>query len=418
MTEPEAKLFNYVSQLPSLGDVVVEFGTLSRKGESLQNQWIIGNGFQPVNDQAREQSAYEYTHSSIVAETPHLPSAEFRIIAQTCTGLLPWNDDAVRRKGFDQGFNGPRVLVPRGIATRHGSMRLRASYVEDPLTFQDSVQVIVVPPQDKRRGMLLAALLNSRVMLWYAFHGTSRFGAERPSVYQAELLRLPFPRPQDLPDQERSQSAADSLVAMIERQMRAADQLLAHQPSDQDVLEEIDALAYDYFCLSDEERILVEDTVEHKIPAVQPRHGTCPEIWRTSTLADRRAYAETLVKTLSRWLDGDCAIRTRLVARNDDLAVLCLSLTDAPSPFEYSEHDKASVDAELTRLVKHIHQPLRGNFRSMPDCRVFIDNDLFLVKLAEKRFWLRSSALADANSIALDLHAVVDQQREVQPGRA
>ena len=42
----------------------------------------------------------------------------------------------------------------------------------------------------------------------------------------------------------------------------------------------------------------------------------------------------------------------------------------------------------------------------MPDFRVFVDRDLFLVKPVGKRFWLRSAALADANAITLDLHAV------------
>lgn len=39
----------------------------------------------------------------------------------------------------------------------------------------------------------------------------------------------------------------------------------------------------------------------------------------------------------------------------------------------------------------------------MPDFRVFEGNDLYLVKPMQRRFWLRSSVLADANSVALDL---------------
>ena len=40
----------------------------------------------------------------------------------------------------------------------------------------------------------------------------------------------------------------------------------------------------------------------------------------------------------------------------------------------------------------------------MPDFRIFIGNHLYLVKPTQKRFWLKSSALADADAIALDLH--------------
>ena len=158
----------------------------------------------------------------------------------------------------------------------------------------------------------------------------------------------------------------------------------------------IDALTYDFFCLSETERILVEDTVEHTIPAAQPNRGSRPEIWNASAPSDRRAYARTLVDNLADWLDDDCAIRTRLVARNDDLAVLRLTLQDGRGAFDYAEDDKASVGAALSRLARTIEQPIPGNFQSTPDFRVFLDRDLFLVKPAAKRFWLRSAAMADA----------------------
>ncbi|MCY4372292.1 MAG: N-6 DNA methylase [Spirochaetaceae bacterium] len=420
LSEPEAKLFNYLSQFPRLGNLVVEFRKLPPRKESMQNRWVVGQGFQPAHADRVQRAAYEGEHSSIVAATPYLPVAEFRSIVQECGGLRPWRDGAVRRRGFEWGFKGPRVLVPRGIAAGAGyqGQRLRAAYIEEPLTFQDIIQAIVVPPRDERRGMLLAGLLNSKLMLWFAFHGTSSFGADRPEVKQAELLRLPFPAPDDLPDRERSASAADALVAVIEKQVRPTGQASGHQSSEGGVFEEIDGLAYEFFCLSDEEKILVEDTVEHTIPAVQPSRSSLPETWRPSTPDDRRAYARTLVQKLMGWFDGDCAIGTHLVARSDDLAILRLSLRDAPGAFAYSEDDRESVAEALARLIVHIHQPLPGNFQSIPDFRVFIDRDLFLVKPAEKRFWLRSTALTDANAIALDLHAVAGRRHEVRPGQA
>ena len=419
MSEPEAKLFNYLSQLPRLGDLVVEFGKLSRKRESTQNHWVVGQGFQPANLERVPDAANDHEHSRVVATTPFLPIDEFRILARTDEGLNPWKDGFVRRRGFEVGFQGPRVLVPRGIAAVAGhEERLRAAYVEVPLTFRHIIQAIVVPPGDERRGKLLAGLLNSRLMLWFAFHGTSSFGSERPEVKQRELLRLPFPAPDDLPDRERSRSAADALVAIIEEQVRGAGRTFGHQPSEQHVLNRIDGLAYEFFCLSDEETILVEDTVERTIPAVQPNRRDFPEIWRASTPRDRRAYARTLVENLTGWFEGNNAIGTRLVARNDDLAVLRLRLGDAPGAFDYTEGDDASVTEALSRLAEHARQPLPGNFQSMPDFRVFVDRDLFLVKPVGKRFWLRSAALADANAITLDLHAVASRRHDVRPGRA
>ena len=422
LSEPEARLFNYLSQFPRLGDLVAEFGTLSRRKESPRGRWVVGQGFQSANAKRVPRAAHKGHHSNIVTATPFLPIDEFRVLARTCEGLQPWKDSVVRRKGFEAGFEGPRVLVPRGVAI--GSSRegppLRAAYVEDPMTFWDIVQAIAVPPGDERRGRLLAGLLNSRLMLWFAFHGTSSFGAERPEVKQAELLRLPFPAPDDLPEPERSRAAADTLAAIVAKQLDPAFERL---PVERGVLKEVDELAYEFFCLSKEEKILVEDTVEHVIPAVQPNRGPSPALWRSSTRDDRRAYARTLSGALEDWLDGDGSIGTRLVARNDDLAILRLSLRDEPGAFDdaeddYAEDDDESVTEALSRLAEHVHEPLPGNFQALPDFRVFAGRDLFLVKPAGKRFWLRSAALVDANAIALDLHAVAGRRDETRSDRA
>ena len=414
MSEPEARLFNYLARFSRIGDLVVEFGALSRRRESTQNRWVVGQGFKPASDDRLDDAEYEREQSSVVATLPFLPIEEFRALVRTSQGLRPWKDGVVHRRGFEGGFTGPRVLVPRGVVVGagDGGQRLRAAYVEDPVTFRDIIQAVTVPPGDERRGKLLAGLLNSRLMLWFAFHGTSSFGSERPEVKQKQLRRLPFPEPNDMPERERAQSAADALVAVIEKRLRSTGRIPEQQLSERDVLEEIDELAYEFFCLSEAERLLVEDTVEHAIPAIQPNRGGFPETWRPSTPTDRRAYAKTLVDNLADWLDADRAIGTRLVASNDDLAILRLSLRDEPGAFDYSEDDDGRVGAVLSRLGEHIHQPLPGNFQSMPDFRVFIDRDLFLVKPIMKRFWLRSTALADVNAIVVDLHDFTGRRRD------
>ena len=418
LNEPEARLFNYLSGFPRLGDLVVEFGRLSRKNASARNRWVVGQGFQPANLERVEVASDAAHESSMVAATPFLPIDEFRVPARTGERLSPWKTAFVRRRGFEAGFRGPRVLVPHGIAVgADGRQRLRAAYVEDPLTFRHIIQAIVVPPQDERRGKLLAGLLNSTLVLWFAFHGTSSFGADRPKVHQAELLYLPFPGPDEMPDPGRSRAAADAMVNMIDEQVRHAGPAIGRQPNERDLLERIDDLAYDFFCLSEGEKILVEDTVVYTIPGAQPSPGRSPQVWQRSTANDRRAYARTLADNLADWFDGDCSIATRLVARNDDLAVLRLSLRDAAGDFDYAEDGDRSVTATLSRLAEHIRRPLPGNFQSVPEFRVFVDRDLFLVKPTGKRFWLRSTALADVNAIALDLHEATDRRRDPRPGR-
>ena len=411
MSEPEARLFNYLSQFRRLDDLVVGFGRLARRKKPTKNRWVVGQGFQPARIKQGEDSTYRPLHSKVVATTPHLPIGRFRPLAEGGVGLRPWRDGTVRRRGFQEGFDGSRVMVPRGVVAGTAGHRLRAAYVEEAVTFQHIIQAIVLPHGAKRHGMLLAGLLNSRLMLWFAFHGTSSFGADRPEVQQAELLRLPFPEPSEVLDEGRSRGAAEKIIAMVDGELRQS----AGTRSEFGDFDELDHQTYEFFCLSDEERVLVEDTTRFVIPSVQPHSNHLPELWRPSSASDRRAYARTLVDDLSNWFEGDSGIAAHLVARNDDLAVLRLSLRDAPAAFDYSEDADVSVAATVSNLAERARQALPASFVSVPDFRVFIDRDLFLVKPAAKRFWLRSAALADVSAIALDLQMALGSPHTTGP---
>ena len=150
--------------------------------------------------------------------------------------------------GFELGFSGPRVLIPRGVDTV--GRRLRATYLEAPLTFQDIIQALVVPRGEERRAKLLTALLNSRLIAWFAFHGTASFGSERPEVKQAELLTLPFPSPDDMPQRERSESAGNALVALVDRMIESADEPFGLGGNEWTTLDKVDHLTCEFFCLS------------------------------------------------------------------------------------------------------------------------------------------------------------------------
>ena len=394
ISDPEEKLFRYLSSLPRLQDIVNAGGA-----------WMIGQGFQPHRTGVPVTSRH-------VGRIPYLPIERFTSFVQRTDHLSPWDSSTVRRKGFEQGFTGPRVLIPKG-AIHTDQPRLRAAYVEEPVTFQDGIRAVVVPRGDEPRAKLLTALINSRIAVWFAFHGTSSFGAERPQIQQEELLFLPFPRPDDLPEQARARAAADKMVAVIDELMQAS-----YDPFgsiDGAVFAEIDRLAYDFFGLTDEEIILVEDTVAHVIPAVHPSRNSVPDVWRSSTAADRRSYAQALLHRMSDWFEGDYTVAARLEAHNDDLAILRLTLQREHEASEYHEVKSSRVNNVLADLAAQVGRPLAGNFQLVPDFRLVTGDHLYLVKPAQKRFWLRSAAIADADAIALDLQdsaAVSARQRD------
>ena len=405
MNDPEAKLFSYLSTFPKLEDFVDEYGDLKRGKKPTRNGWIIGQGFQPANADRFSDPDDKYKHSDVVERTPYLPISAFRALSQISDEFLPWRNGIVRRRGFEDGFTGPRILIPRTIDTIQ--QRLRAAYVDDPLTFQDIIQALVFPRGEERRAKLLTAFLNSKLAVWFAFHGTASFGSERPEVSQSELLRLPFPSPNDMTENKRSKAAEVALVSLINEVIDSVDTSNELRVNEENLFRRLDYLIYEFFCLSNDEILLIEDTIEWIVPAAQPNKVCFPDIWKPADLNDRQAYAEILLRSLAEWFKRDCAIEIQLKAINDNLAILCLTLNKSRKDVSYSEENGTPVSDILIDLYEHIHQPLSGNFQLMPNFRIFIGNHLYIIKPAQKRFWLKSAALIDADAIALDLQDAI-----------
>ena len=392
INEPEEKLFRYLSSFP-------------RVGELGRESWAVGQGFQ-----ARNRS--QPVRSKIVGRIPHLPIEQFVPLVQGTEDLSPWDSEWVHRKGFERGFLGPRVLVPKGVHTV--AMRLRATYVEKAATFRDSIRAIVVPRGAEDRAKLLTVLLNSRVAVWFAFHGTSSFGADRPQVMINELLLLPFPTPEVMPERRRARMAAEKMVSLVDERMQSGDNGLGD--GDREVPAEVDRLTYDFFCLSDEEIALIEDTVETILPGVQPGRGSVPEMWLASSSRERRRYAHALLLRMRDWFDSDYSVAGRLEAHNHDFGIFRLSLqADSVQP-EYYEVEDSGVEDILADIGGALgYEISEGSYSS--DTRIFVENYLYLVKPMQKRYWLRSAAQADADSIALDLQVALGRRGKRSDGR-
>lgn len=420
MREPDAKLFAYLARMPKLGDFIQDFGGLRRRREEAAGRWVVGQGYQPFNvDDEDEPEGGDVESiedagpiaSDLVGILPDLPIRAYSRLAVTADDRPPAASRDVRRRGFELGFSGVRVLVPRGVETAQS--RLRAAYCDEPLTFQHIIQAITVPKGEEIRAKLLTAVLNSRLAVWYAFHGTASFGSDRPEVAQADLLRLPFPSSADTPDGTGSTQAAKELVSIVDEAIARTKrpfELFQEQPY---LLRAIDELAYAYFGLSRDEVALIDDAVDYIIPALQPHEGHFPALWGAPDRPQRAAYADTLAASLSGWFRGRGGIGTRLMACSPDLSVLRLRLGEG-APYE--EDDDGELTDVLGKLHGHIKQPIDGNFQIMPDLRVFAGESLYLIKPMQLRFWLRSTALADADAIALELQQLTEPPRRRSAG--
>ncbi len=399
MTSPENKLFRYLSTYPRLRAKIAQHGGANaEQGKDPEPTWKTGQGFKPVLEDRLKDASYKWTRSEIVATNPFLPTKSFRIFAPDLESLTPRHDEAVHRRGFEKGFGGPRVLISKTT----GNRRLRAAYSETPFTFQAAIQAITVPDAGRERAKLLAALLNSKLLFWYAFHSTSSIVAERPEVHPAQLLDLPFPAPEETPEPQRSYDAARGLISLIDGASRKLDNPM--QPPDllDQMLNEIDRLACDYFVLTEREMLVVDETWEYIVPALQPGPSAFPRIWKPPSDEQRREYAQVLTSSLDDWTEADSRVSVTLVAKNHDLAVLRLRLCAMQDRVEYREESN-EVGRLLVEVARESNTELPGNIHQVSNLRMYAGDDMYMVKPNSLRFWMRTAARDDAEQVVVDI---------------
>lgn len=392
----EVGLFSYLGRLPRMASFVEQYSK-DRRG----SQWRIGVGFQPWRASKASGSSQRPVESAQIREYPFLPAREFAPLAIDQAKLKPPKSNSARRRGFEAAFRGSRILVRCGIGMSEG--RIRAAFVEKPLTFWDSIMGITVPENEQAIGKFIAAYLNSHLALWFAFHETASLGSERPLIRPSDLLQLPLPLPDDLLDPDSARTIRSNVVEIVDRVGSDSREVLASNTSITATLAQIDALIYKYFGLNDDERALVEEAVEYRFPSVQPSRRAFPSVWHETSPDDRRAYARAVQRRLTGWFTDNRSPAVRLVARNNDYAIIELSVGPRRRDTDYSEGDLRVYATALAELTDRLPGTKGRNFALTPDVRIFAGGRLFLIKPLQKRYWLLSAAMADSDAIVSDL---------------
>jgi hypothetical protein len=372
----------------------------------------MGQGFQPASATEREDEDFQPKSSRLVAELPHLKSKDFTRWVLPDVSPKAFGDAPLRRVGFEDGYRGPRVLLLQGMERTTG--RLQATFTKQSLTFRHSIQAIRSMAKERMVGSLdmklLTAVLNSGLAAWFLFHEAANPGAERSKVHEHELLRLPFRSFNDLDSNTEQYRAAKKIVALMDEFLRVRTEALLDSGLET-ALERFDHLVYRYYGLSEEDITVVEDTLAYIIPSVQPRRKREPPLWNTSRPEDWRQHYDTLTKALGSWLSDGVTIGGQITGYSEDLVMLRLWLGEPLPKPRFIADSGQQLRQVLARLSETLPQRESRNLHLSPNLRVFLDDELFLVKPRAMRFWLRSTALDDADSIAGHLFARAQESR-------
>jgi hypothetical protein len=380
-------------ELPRLADVVDQAEDREALPKKEWKRWFLAGGFQPLGDNDDPETS-----------KPALPQ-KFRLLkgSSKVIDLLLVSADCptnarnlgrLRRCPSDLSvFEAPHVIITKG---------LKVAYANFDVAFQDFARAIHGPRQDANILMFLAAYLRSRLARYYLFHTAAIWGAGRTDVRIDELLQVPFLTPENHSEPELAKMIVTKAARIVEglmddledfgRAERIAD---AHQA--------LRPLVERYFGVDENERVLLADTEDFWIKSATPTATAAPSVPTIALSApgDRMQYAVLLCQTLNEWARRGSWRFDPKIYEATSVAVVAInrskrSTNVAATPVVST---LTSTSEALIQKLMHLVSEQHGAVTWARGVKVFVDEQLYILKPLAGRFWTRTAALNDADDL-------------------
>ncbi len=388
-TPRDWRLLDRLALMPRLRDIVCQPGRGSAK------RWLIAEGFQPLGDND------DPTKAQILS----LPSRLFVQATAKALNLFLLEDDCeklssaqviVRERSNKntQAFKAPHVLVTKGFS--------RVAFADFAVSFRHALRGIHGPELDRDLLIFLAAYLRSDLARFFLFHTSSNWGVSRAEIHVEELLRLPFPLPNDMHNPKRCQAIVREIAAAVTKAANEASRDFADREGIvRRTQETVSELIEEYFDIDEIERMLIADTAKIIIPSVRPSRGkpNVPTI-KQSSKALRDSYTSLLCDRLNGWVKQESWVHGKVVADSSiGVGIVVLEKTrreEKPTQLSANNGELLKAIDNLQRITTKGH----GTFELVRGLRVFHKNLLYITKPLGQRFWTNTAALNDADEIA------------------
>ncbi len=394
-TARDERLLGRLMSFSQLGDITDQ--AQDRKGtpQAKWKRWIIGEGFQPLglHDDLKKSKDPWPEHTRFVEATDD--NIDLVLLPSDCGETAHEFGRLRRRPEFEDIFKKPHVIITKF---------LRIAFADFDVVFRHAARGLHGPPEDTSLLVFLAAYLRSPLGKYLLFHTAASWGNERDEVHLSELLRLPFPLPEELPDTKRAYAILRDVTSKVLAARETSffgrvERIAALQ-------DEIRPLIEEYFGIDEHERALIDDTAKIAIPSATPRKTTLATIPALADASERCEPYETLLcDTLSNWARrGRWAFAADVqIASKAGLAIV--GVWRVPRGQRLSSKTKAGrpASAELADALAKIqtHRFVhRGATALGLSLKLFIGDRLYIVKPLGGKYWSATAAMNDADEIA------------------
>ena len=301
-------------------------------------------------------------------------------------------------------FRAPLALI------RHSptDMRCTAAFSASDIVYRHAISAVIGKTGQEHLLKWLVAYINSPLMQYYQFLTSTRWAVERGEILQEEYLRMPFLVPDEKDPRLSKALAYFDEIAVLLQQHNVLDEA-EHQRAVEQRENAIAELIFDLYDLTSVERQLVQDVVEYGIGFFywSKRRRRKPQGAKAVQRPDvpmLKAYADTFVETVQAPLRYQGQTLNALVYQDGaPLSVVAFELVNLADAQETRSLESEDALRQVLRRLDHLLLEKRTEALYMRrHVRIYDESRLYMVRPSERRFWTRSQAFADADSVVVE----------------
>jgi len=305
----------------------------------------------------------------------------------------------LRRSPSEKIFTPPMVIINQGFS--------RKAFCDFPVVFRDTLQSITISEENKSEEnkkllMFLSAVLNTNLADYYSFHISGNLGIERDHFYLNEIEHLPFPLPEDTSNPQDSCRIIGTIAKyMNELKASIEKNYLAQQEQTKAAMRNIEPLVYEYYGITEQEQMLIEDTVTIFKKSMMPTSAiSSVKTIGEPTDSERRNYVELLCNILNSWAKRS---KFKVNGEIEYSSALEESIVTLWKSAKVERVKQSQTSDDLQAALKDVQQALPdhvGRFKYHRNLKVFDGDKLYILKPLTRRHWTKTAAINDADEIA------------------
>jgi N-6 DNA Methylase len=283
-------------------------------------------------------------------------------------------------------YNAPLVIISQ-TPDEKGSY---SAFSEESIVYTQRYSGISLSQGQVQLAHYINGIVNSSVVSYFLFLTSASWGVERDEIKTQDLSRLPVP----IPNAENA-NLVNRIVA-IEHQLRTSG-----AAEYQSLENQLNEAVFELYGLDQSERVLVEDGVNLTINLRMEREASIA--LRKPSPDELKSYALQLIGVIQPFLQ---TLRERVLVAdvievsNSPLQVVKFSFLPAPGREPVVQTTQAQeLKVVLDSIAEQLPQQIADRIFTRRDLRIYSGQDIYIVKLAQKRCWSRSAGLNDADLI-------------------